>query len=65
MINFNDKKLKGAIANIGIILAILASIPELINNLRSKVLILQNVIRFIKYLVPDLLWITVLLNVNE
>jgi hypothetical protein len=53
--NFNDRKLKGAIANIGIILAILGSIPELINNLSRKVLILQNVIRLTRNLAPDLL----------
>ena len=55
IINFNDKKLKGARVNIGIILASLGSIPESINNFSRKVLMLQNITRFTKNLVPDLL----------
>lgn len=55
IINLNDKKLKGARVNIGIILASLGSIPESINNFSRKVLMLQNITRFTKNLVPDLL----------
>jgi len=50
---------------IGITLATLGSIPEVINNLSRKVPMLQNVIRLIKNLVPDLLRVAVLLNVHE
>lgn len=52
--NFSDKKLAGAIKGIGINLAILGSIPEVIKPLRRSVLSVQKVTRLIKYLTPDL-----------
>ncbi len=47
--NLKEIKLKGAIIGIGINFAIFGSSPEAIRILSNKVLILQKVIRLIKY----------------
>ena len=51
--NFNEIKLKGAIIGIGINFAIFGSSPEVIRILSKRVLIVQKVIRLIKYFKPD------------
>jgi len=47
--NLKEIKLKGAIIGIGINFAIFGSNPEVIRILSNRVLILQKVIRLIKY----------------
>ena len=47
--NLKEIKLKGAIIGIGISFAIFGSNPEVIRILSNRVLILQKVIRLIKY----------------
>ena len=51
--NLKEIKLKGAIIGIGINFAIFGSNPELIRILSNRVLILQKVIRLIKYFKAD------------
>ena len=51
--NLKEIKLKGAIIGIGINFAIFGSSPEVIRILSKRVLILQKVIRLIKYFKPD------------
>jgi len=51
--NLNEIKLKGAIIGTGINLAHLASIPDAINNFKTKVPKAQNKIKLIIYLIPD------------
>ena len=51
--NFKEIKLKGAIIGIGINFAIFGSSPEVIRILSKRVLILQKVIRLIKYFKAD------------
>ena len=51
--NFKEIKLNGAITGIGINFAIFGSTPEVIRILSKRVLILQKVIRLIKYFKPD------------
>lgn len=50
--NLKEIKLKGAIIGIGINFAIFGSNPEVIRILSTRVLILQKVIRLIKYFKP-------------
>ena len=50
--NFREIKLRGAIIGIGINFAIFGSSPEVIRILSKRVLILQKVIRLIKYFKP-------------
>ena len=52
--NLNEIKLKGAIIGTGINLAYLASIPDEIKNFKRKVPKLQNKIKLIMYLIPDI-----------
>jgi hypothetical protein len=51
--NLKEIKLKGAIIGIGINFAIFGSKPEVIRILSNRVLILQKVIRLIKYFKAD------------
>ena len=51
--NLKEIKLKGAIIGIGINFATFGSSPEVIRILSKRVLILQKVIRLIKYFKPD------------